>query len=196
MSVGSLRPSYPVQFGRFLRSWIDDPLAVGAVAPSGPALAKLMVSEVFPGARVMELGPGTGTLTRAIINRGVSARDLYLLERSPRFTALLKKEFCNVTVIEADATVRNHVLDELHASMDFVISGLPLVLFSPAQKRGLLQQCFEYLARAGSLYQFTYGVRCPIGRGLLAELGLEATRVGVAALNVPPAFVYRIRRRG
>lgn len=194
MDAGSLQSSYPAQFGRFVLSWINDPRAVGAVAPSGRALGKLMVSEIRPGARVMELGPGTGTVTRAILDRGVAVRDLYLLERCPRFTPTLRREFSGATVIEGDATIRHDVLDEIRGSVDFVISGLPLVLFSSAQKRALLQRCFELLTPTGALYQFTYGIRCPLRRRLLAELGLRASRIGIAALNVPPAFVYRVDR--
>jgi hypothetical protein len=61
----------PQQLARFFRSWIQDPLAIGAVAPSGRVLAKLMVRDLVPGARVVELGAGTGTLTQAILDRGV-----------------------------------------------------------------------------------------------------------------------------
>jgi phospholipid N-methyltransferase len=195
VSLGSLQQYYATEFRSFLRCWIDDPRAVGAVAPSGRALARLMTAQLRPGARVLELGPGTGTVTRAILDRGVLPRDLYLLERSPRFAAMLGESFPDATVVLGDATHEHAMLAPLSGTFDFVVSGLPLVLFSATQKRTLLGRAFELLSEAGSLYQFTYGLRCPIRRNLLADSGLAASRIGTVALNVPPAFVYRITRR-
>jgi len=76
-----------------------------------------------------------------------------------------------------------------------VVSGLPLVLFSRPEKSDLLSQSFTMLKEDGAFYQFTYGGRCPVSRGQLDALGLEAKRVGVTLFNLPPAFVYRITRR-
>jgi phospholipid N-methyltransferase len=194
MNLTTLLRFYPADFGRFLRGWMDDPWSVGAVAPSGRALGELMTRDIRPTARVLELGPGTGTLTRAILARGVDPRRLVLLERGRKFVPQLKETFAEVTVIEADATRLAPQLDELRGRVDFVVSGLPLVLFSRQQKRVLLESSFEMLGPAGAYLQFTYGGRCPINRRLLRELGLRATRLGLAARNIPPAIVYRIER--
>jgi phospholipid N-methyltransferase len=71
---------------------------------------------------------------------------------------------------------------------------LPLVLFGRAQKSRLLQGAFELLGERGALYQFTYGGRCPLDRRQLEAHGLDARILGFVALNMPPAFVYRIAR--
>jgi len=188
--------SFPGSYGRFLRSWLDDPFAVGAVAPSGRPLAKLMARDIEPGARVVELGPGTGTVTREIMQRGVAERDLYLVERCPGFAELLERRYPGATVVHGDATVPQDALASCRGSIDCIVSGLPLVLFSRPQKAQLLGECFSLLRETGALYQFTYGGRCPLDRRELERQGLAARCVGFIALNMPPAFVYRIARKG
>lgn len=181
-------------YRRFLLSWLDNPFGVGAVAPSGRPLARLMTQELKAGDRVLELGPGTGTLTQAILARGVVRHDLFLLERCPGFADLLERRFPGATVMRGDATVRQDGLVPYRGTIDFIISGLPLVLFSREQKYRLLREVFRLLKPDGAFYQFTYGGRCPLDRRHLERLGLDARCTGFIALNVPPAFVYRISR--
>ena len=183
-------------YGRFLRSWLNDPLAVGAVAPSGRALARSMSRELAPGHRVVELGPGTGIVTREILARGVLPHDLVLVERCEGFAGHLEREHPSVKVLRGDATESQEGLAALRGTIDFVVSGLPLVLFSREQKSRLLGQCFGLLRERGALIQFTYGGRCPVGRRDLERQGLVARCIGFIALNMPPAFIYRIARAG
>jgi phosphatidylethanolamine/phosphatidyl-N-methylethanolamine N-methyltransferase len=192
--MSSALQRHPGDFGQFVRGWLADPRAVGAVAPSGKALARLMTREVHPGSRVLELGPGTGTVTQAILARGVDEDELFMVEQSPGFVAMLGQRFPATTIIQGDATKPDPRLAPLRGTIDVVVSGLPLVLFSQAQKRGLLETAFELLGDEGTFYQFTYGGRCPVSLGLRRELGLVARRIGIAAFNMPPAFVYRIAR--
>ena len=187
---------HPSQFGQFFRSWMQDPLAIGAVAPSGRTLARLMVSGLRPGARVMELGAGTGTVTRAILGCGIAQSDLVLVERNEAFARLLAQRYPHATLLQEDATSLVASAPGLAASFDFIVSGLPLVLFSRMQKLRLLERSFELLKTGGAFHQFTYGGRCPIRRAALASLGVDAELIGIAPFNVPPAFVYRLRRRG
>ncbi|MGD8340343.1 MAG: methyltransferase domain-containing protein [Gammaproteobacteria bacterium] len=179
-----------------MKSWLDDPFAVGAVAPSGRPLGRMMTREVGAGDRVLELGPGTGTLTNEILARGVSEDELFLLERSRRFAEMLECSFPQATVLQGDATVRQDALIPFSGTFDCVISGLPLVLFSREQKRRLLREAFSLLTVTGAFYQFTYGGRCPLDRRQLDREGLKARCIGFIALNVPPAFVFRISRAG
>src|SRR5699024_2600263 len=78
---------------RFFLDWLQNPLTVGAVAPSGRELARLMTAGVAPGARVVELGAGTGTLTQAILERGVHPADLHIVEQNESFAAMLRGRF-------------------------------------------------------------------------------------------------------
>lgn len=179
---------------RFFLNWLQNPLTVGAVAPSGRELGRLMTAGLHPGARVVELGAGTGTLTQAILDRGVRPSDLHIVEQNEDFAAMLRRRFTACTVVAGDAERLARHLQGRRGSFDFVISGLPLLLFTAARKARVLQQALTMLDRGGCIHQFTYGGRCSVGRALLARYGLRASLLGVAALNIPPAFVYRLTR--
>jgi hypothetical protein len=111
-------------FGRFLKSWNQTPRAVGAVAPSGRLLAKIMATGLRSGARVLELGAGTGTLTTAILGSGVAAKDLTLVERDPQFVKILQRRFPTCRVLQGDAMALNELVDAEAGTFDFIVSGL------------------------------------------------------------------------
>ena len=180
---------------RFLRTLVKDPFSVGAVAPSSRRLADSMVVGMGPGARVIELGGGTGSVTQAILDAGVSPEDLIVIEQSEEFVELLRERFPEVTVIQANAVSLRHHTAGLTGPADFVVSGLPLMLFPPKRKARLLSQVFRALRPGGYFHQFTYAGKCPVERSLLKSLGLEASFLRFTPFNLPPAFVYRLQRR-
>ena len=180
---------------RFLGTLVREPLSVGAVAPSSRRLADHMVADIAPGSRVIELGAGTGAVTRAILDSGVAAADLLVIERNEAFSGMLRKRFPGTMVITGNALGLNRHARALSGPADFVVSGLPLLLFSPGRKLRLLHQVFSVLTRDGAFHQFTYGGRCPVERAVLRRLGLEAILLRFTPINMPPAFVYRLRRR-
>ena len=85
MSEPEQQPRTADDLGHFFKSLLKNPLSIGAVAPSGRFLARLMATTLEPGARVIELGAGTGTVTQAILDAGVEPKDLYLVEQDARF---------------------------------------------------------------------------------------------------------------
>lgn len=179
----------------FLRAWVTDPGAVGALAPSGGSLAKLMASEITSASRpIIELGPGTGVFTRALLDRGLRQEDLTLIEYQSEFVRLLKRRFPKARVLSMDAAALH--LNKLfqNASVGAVVSGLPLLNMSPRKSIAILAGSFSYLRPGGAFYQFTYGPRCPVPGSCLDRLELHATCVGRTLLNIPPAGVYRITR--
>ncbi len=190
MSGPELQPQTTDDLGDFVKGWIRNPLAIGALAPSGKSLAKLMAKDVGAGARVVELGAGTGTVTAALLANGVAPRDLHLVERDLKFVEILKRRFPRCHVVAADALELDRQLGTT-ADFDFVISGLPLLCFSPAKRARVFQQGLRLLKPLGRLHQFTYAGRCPIDRGVRADLRVDSALLGIAALNLPPAFVYR-----
>jgi phospholipid N-methyltransferase len=181
-------------FGHFFRGWIRNPLAIGAFAPSGKSLAKLMAKDVMRGDRVVELGAGTGTVTAALLENGVAPGDLYLVERDPQFVKILKRRFPRCHVVAADALELDLQFDAT-PGFDFVISGLPLLCFSPRMRSRVLQQALQLLKPHGCIHQFTYAGRCPVDRELRADLRIDSVLLGIAPLNLPPGFVYRLRQR-
>ena len=178
----------------FLKGWIRNPLAIGAFAPSGKSLAKLMAKDVGAGSRVVELGAGTGRVTAALLASGVAPGNLYLVERDPHFVKLLERRFPRCHVLAADALDLDAELGA-NPKFDFVISGLPLLCFSPEKRYRILQQALSLLKPHGRLHQFTYAGRCPVDRDLRALLRVDSVLLGIAALNLPPGFVYRLTPR-
>lgn len=181
-------------FGHFFKGWIRNPLAMGAFAPSGKSLAKLMAKDVGPYSRVIELGAGTGTVTAALLENGVAPHNLYIVERDLQFVKILERRFPRCHVVGADALELDGVLGP-DAAFDFVISGLPLLCFSPDKRQRVMQQALKLLKPNGRVHQFTYAGRCPVDRDLRALLRIDSVLLGVAALNLPPGFVYRLTRR-
>ncbi|GGC59401.1 class I SAM-dependent methyltransferase [Chelatococcus reniformis] len=181
----------------FLRAWTSNPLRIGAIAPSGSALADLMTRGVGPQTGpVLELGAGTGVFTRALLGRGVREDELTLIEYGSDFARLLQQRFPAARVLWMDASrLAQHRLYD-GAPVGAVVSGLPLLNMSLRHIVGIMSTAFGYIRPRGAFYQFTYGPRCPVPRPVLDRLGLKATFVGRAMLNIPPAAVYRITARG
>ncbi|WP_246703289.1 MULTISPECIES: class I SAM-dependent methyltransferase [unclassified Rhizobium] len=180
----------------FLRTLLTNPRMVGAIAPSGTMLAELMTSEVDPSAGpVLELGPGTGAFTEALLARGVCEKDLTLVEYADSFASMLRRRFPTARVVCADAArLRAHGLPE-EAPFGCAISGLPLLNMSPKTVIAILTGVSSRLREGGALYQFTYGMRCPVPYRLLDRFGFKATLHGRVLRNFPPARVYKIVRR-
>ncbi|PDQ22256.1 phospholipid methyltransferase [Mesorhizobium sanjuanii] len=181
---------------QFFRAWLSEPLRVAAVTPSGRALAALIVSEVSAETGpILELGPGTGVFTRALLARGVAEENLALIEFGKEFAAKLNADFPRAKTLCMDAARLRHVelFDDTPAGA--VISGLPLLSMAPRTVYSILEGAFAHVRANGAFYQFTYGPRCPVSRPLLDRLGLKATYLGGTFANVPPAAVYRIQRR-
>jgi phospholipid N-methyltransferase len=177
----------------FLYAWLFDTKAIGAIAPSGAALADMMTREITPAsAPVLELGPGTGVFTRALLARGLKETDLTLVESNEQFARLLQTRFPDARVL---ATSAARLTACAPASIGAVISGIPLLNLGPKTILGIMRGAFVVMRPDAAFYQFTYGPRCPVPRPILDRLGLEATRIGGALRNVPPASVYKVTRR-
>ncbi|TWC05475.1 phospholipid N-methyltransferase [Bradyrhizobium macuxiense] len=180
----------------FFTAWMAAPGRVGAIAPSGAALAELITRDISANTGpVLELGPGTGAFTYQLLKRGVRQQDLTLIEYGSDFMRLLQLRFPGARVLWMDAArlASERLYDG--APVGAVVSGLPLLNMSPRKVISIVGGAFSYMRPGGAFYQFTYGMRCPIRRPILDRLGLRATLVDRAILNVPPAAVYRLTRR-
>ena len=181
----------------FLRAWAKDPLGVAAVAPSSPALAKLITAEITPDmAPVIELGPGTGVFTKALLGRGLKQSDLVLIEYEADFADLLSARFPQATVLRGDAARMRRHRGVLNGDLaGATISGLPILNMNARQQMMIMRGCFELIRPGGRFFQFTYSPVCPIRRPVLERLGLKARRLSSTLRNLPPAAVYEISRR-
>ncbi|MGO4701828.1 class I SAM-dependent methyltransferase [Dyella sp. 2RAB6] len=180
----------------FLRRWFADPRYVGAIAPSGHALAELITRRIHArSGRIAEFGAGTGVFTRALLKRGVREGNLVLVERDEAFAARLRERFPRAHVLAMDAGGFSSWARAERFAAGAIVSGLPMRNLGLDSRLRILAGAFASLCGDGALYQFTYGLACPVPAVLLDDLQLEASRVGLVLRNLPPATVYCIRRR-
>lgn len=180
----------------FVRGWLRAPFKVGAVVPSGAALARNMALQVDPARhrRVVELGPGTGAVTKALLARGVPPGNLFIIERDAAFCHLLHQRFPGVRIIHEDARHMGRALSARGIyHVDAVVSSLPLLSLRTDIQEAILREGFELLGEAGLLIQYTYGPRSPVRRSTLRHLGITGEAVARIWLNMPPATVWRYR---
>jgi phosphatidylethanolamine/phosphatidyl-N-methylethanolamine N-methyltransferase len=179
---------------RFLRSWIEKPLHMGAVMPSSRMLARTMAQyvDVDSTGPVVELGPGTGAITNALIEHGVDQRRLVLVEYNPGFCALLRDRYPHAKVVQGDAyKLRDSLWEVLAMPASAVVSGLPLVTKPMLTRLKLMRDAFVALAPGAPFVQFTYSVAPPIPKSLPGVSTEASERIW---MNLPPARVWVYRK--
>jgi phosphatidylethanolamine/phosphatidyl-N-methylethanolamine N-methyltransferase len=179
---------------RFLRSWIEKPLHMGAVMPSGRVLARTMAQyvDIKSSGPVVELGPGTGAITNALIEHGVDQKRLVLVEYNPGFCALLRDRYPHAKVVQGDAyKLRDSLWDVLNVPASAVVSGLPLVTKPMLTRLKLIRDAFLALAPGAPFVQFTYSVAPPIPKSLPGVSTEASERIW---MNLPPARVWVYRK--
>jgi phosphatidylethanolamine/phosphatidyl-N-methylethanolamine N-methyltransferase len=179
---------------RFLRSWIEKPLHMGAVMPSGRVLARTMARyvNIDSSEPVVELGPGTGAITNALIEHGVDQKRLVLVEYNPGFCALLRDRYPQATVVQGDAyALRDSLWNVLSEPASAVVSGLPLVIKPMLTRLKLIRDAFVALAPGAPFVQFTYSVAPPIPKSLPGVSTEASERIW---MNLPPARVWVYRK--
>ena len=180
----------------FLRRWLAHPLRIGAIAPSAPALARAMAraaqTKLTDGSLVVELGPGTGSVTRALLAAGIPEERLVLVERDRHLHAWLEGQFPRADVFLSDARQLDEILPTGRAGrVATVVSSLPLNSLPRSERDEVVRAAFRVLSEEGSLVQYSYGVPSPLP---CEALGLTGRRVAFAAANLPPASVWRYSR--
>ncbi|HXX25367.1 MAG TPA: rRNA adenine N-6-methyltransferase family protein [Pseudolabrys sp.] len=178
---------------QFIRTWIEKPLSTGAVMPSSKALARTMARYVDPTASgpVIELGPGTGPVTEAMVERGVDPSRLILVEFDPDFCRLLRTRYPRATVVQGDAYRLRRLLETyVRTPASAVVSGLPLVTKPVLARVRLITDAMSLLAPGAPFVQFTYAMVTPIPKALN---GIKAEASELIWMNVPPARVWVYR---
>lgn len=176
----------------FLKSWLSDPLRVGALKPSGKMLAEAMAGRIDPTrpGPVVELGAGTGAVTAALVDRGIDPSRLVLVETDPTFCALLRERWPDALVLEADAYSAPILMQDLKLPAAAIVAGLPLLVRPPNQRLKLVLECLRHAAPGAPFVQFTYFVRSPVPA---PRPGLRAHASRLLWNNVPPARVWTYR---
>ncbi len=178
----------------FLTYWVRAPLRTGAVLPSGMGLARTMAAQVnaTQEGAVVELGAGTGAVTQALLERGIPAERLLVVEHNPAFCHRLRAKFPDLRVLQGDARNLHALLsDQGELRVGTVVSSLPLRSLRLATQHDVLKESLGLLDDSGAFVQFTYGLASPVDRSLLPGLGLRGRRVERVWRNLPPASVWR-----
>ena len=179
---------------RFIRTWIEKPLSIGAVTPSSRVLARAMASYVDPHSQgpVIELGPGTGPVTEALVAQGIDPARLILLEYDPHFCRLLRERYPTATVVQGDAYSLKRVLGaRLPAPAAAVVSGLPLITKPVKTRLKLIYEAFALMLPGAPFVQFTYATVPPIPKALDRVRAEASDRIW---MNIPPARIWVYRR--
>jgi phosphatidylethanolamine/phosphatidyl-N-methylethanolamine N-methyltransferase len=180
---------------QFIRSWFEKPLSTGAVMPSSKALARTMAGYVDTKASgpIIELGPGTGPVTEALVQHGVDPARLVLVEFNPSFCRLLRTRYPAATVVQGDAYKLRRLLETfVREPAAAVVSGLPLVTKPLRTRLRLIADAMGLLAPGAPFIQFTYAMVPPIPKALS---GIKAEASELIWRNLPPARVWVYRGR-
>lgn len=191
--------------------------STGAVLPSGRRLCRALAKYAAGNGklrRLLEVGPGTGVVTDAILARMGPGDTLDLVELNDRFVSALNERLTSDDGWRPHAArVRIHHMpvEQLAADQpyDAIVSGLPLNNFPVAVVQSILEHLQRLAARGGTLSFFEYvavrkfkalvgkrderrrlaGVEAALAQ---ASAGREFDRDCVLA-NVPPAWVHHLR---
>ena len=180
---------------RFIRTWLKNPKLTGAVSPSGRFLAKAMARSVDPRKPgvVVELGPGTGPVTNALIERGIPQERLVLVEFDARFCALLRQRFPRARIVQGDAyRLAETLAGVVNEPIQAVVSSLPLLNQSAPMRLDLVEEALTMMQAGGVFVQFTYGMVSPIPSHN-GSFRFSASAARPVWLNMPPARVWTYR---
>ncbi len=192
------QPMDLAESAHFITAWFRNPLQTGALLPSGQPLARAMAghAELHRAGPVVELGAGTGAITRALLARGLAPRRLVVIEKDPALCRILVSRFPEVTALRGDVAELTALLAEAGVNWPgTVVSSLPLVGMTRQSRQRVLEQVFACLDPGGAFVQFTYSPLAPIPRAQRTALGLRGRRVALVPWNLPPAAVWVYRRQ-
>jgi phosphatidylethanolamine/phosphatidyl-N-methylethanolamine N-methyltransferase len=175
----------------FLLEWLVNPQRTGAITPSSKRLANAMARwlPTDPDSFVLELGPGTGAVTQALLEHGLAEERLVAIEKNPRMAELLQKRFPRAHIIAGDAWLMDQLLREPHQpieSVSAVISSLPLFNFPQHEAEVLAGKIKAVLQPGGRWVQYSYHITRPHPHG---ATHFQMLASDVVWLNLPPARV-------
>jgi phosphatidylethanolamine/phosphatidyl-N-methylethanolamine N-methyltransferase len=191
MSVRKTKASSLKETFLFIKRWVKHPVRLGAIAPSSPALANLVSTHVSVRKNhvVVEIGGGTGTVTRSLLKSGIPSDQLIVVELDPELCAFLKRTVPSVHVIKGNAMdLEKLIPQEYIGKVSTIISGIPVTTMSFSQQQLLINACMGVLAPGGELIQYSYLHKSPLPAD---AFGLHKERIGKTFKNIIPAYLWR-----
>ncbi|UUP17635.1 phospholipid N-methyltransferase PmtA [Nitratireductor thuwali] len=179
---------------RFFKGWIDKPKAVGSIIPTSGVTARRMASVVRPdsGDAVLELGPGTGVITRAILERGIKPENLISIEYSAEFVERLRADYPGVNFIHGSAFDLDEALAPWKGRrFDSVISAIPMLNFPLPERVDLVERLLDLMPPGRPIVQITYGALSPVPAG---KGSYSVKHFDFVVRNIPPAQLWIYRR--
>jgi phosphatidylethanolamine/phosphatidyl-N-methylethanolamine N-methyltransferase len=195
--VSRLKNRLAVKFDdelRFLRGMMARPKTVGAIMPTSARTAAKMASiiDTSSGLPVLELGPGTGVITRAILDRGIRPENLVSVEYSTEFLGHLHQKYPGVQFYQGDAFNLADVLRDCpHQKFDCVISGIPLLNFPMHQRVKLIEDLLKLIPPGRPVVQFSYG---PVSPVIARPDSYRIEHFDFVMRNIPPAQIWHYRK--
>ncbi|MEO8778177.1 MAG: methyltransferase domain-containing protein [Rhodanobacter sp.] len=179
----------------FFRQWLCHPLRTSSITPSGRQLASMMAAAIPADAQsVIELGAGTGVITRALIKHGTRPERLLVVEMNEVLHGVLRQAFPRAHVVCGDARALPTLTSQAGTfgtrPVGAVVSSLGLLAMPASVQHDILAAAFAVLRPGGVFVQYTYGLAKPVAPDVCAALGLHARYLGWAWRNLPPARVY------
>jgi len=174
----------------FFKRWLANPLQMGSIIPSSATFSRLIAERVQygPDEVVVELGAGTGTVTRALLAAGIAPEKLVVVEIVPDMAAHLRTNFPGVNVVCGDGFELPRVLEQARAGrVGDVICGIPLVMLPFPTQQKIVAAMLEASPLRGFLH-LSYCITSPLPS---EKLGLTGKRLAWTMKNFPPGGVWR-----
>jgi len=179
---------------RFLRGVMSTPKTVGAIMPTSARMANRMASIIDTGSGlpVLELGPGTGVITKAILDMGVKPENVVSVEYSSDFVRHLRGKYPGVNFINGDAfSLAETLRDYRGQKFDCVISGIPLLNFPMHQRVKLIEDLLKLVPVGRPIVQFSYG---PISPVVARPDSYTIKHFDFVMRNIPPAQIWHYKK--
>ena len=179
----------------FLKRWAKNPLQLGSIAPSSRALSSFIAQHtvIKPGDYVIEIGGGTGAISRALLKAGIPESRLIVIELDPELAGFLRKSLpSTVRVIQGNAEHLDEILPpECLNHISTIISALPMRNIPQQIQKNIIEACFRAMGGQGNILQYTYALTSPLKP---CALNVEHTKLGLILQNIPPATVWKYWR--
>ncbi|MBX9454790.1 MAG: methyltransferase domain-containing protein [Rhizobium sp.] len=179
---------------RFIKGVMSTPKTVGAIMPTSSRMAARMASiiDTASGLPVLELGPGTGVITKAILDKGVAPENVVSVEYSGEFVRHLRGKYPGVNFINGDAFSLAETLENYRGKQfDCVISGIPLLNFPMHQRVKLIEDLLKLVPVGRPVVQFSYG---PVSPVVARPDSYVIKHFDFIVRNIPPAQIWHYRK--
>lgn len=180
----------PSAAGLFFRRWMADPLGMGSIIPSAPALRRAVARNVrrVDDQIVVEFGGGTGAITQGLLDHGIPGDRIWSIEIDGELARYLSRRYPSVNVVEGDARVADTLIPPGSVGrVGTVIVGIPMVMLPRPLQSEIIGAIFRIMPRGARFLLYTYCITSPLP---LAPLGLEGKRLAWTPANFPPASVW------